>query len=49
MMTDTLKTLGSSTGTLTINFFKLVPELLGVVLIIMNIIYVARKIQQTFK
>jgi flagellar biogenesis protein FliO len=49
MEMDTVKTLGTSTGTLTVNFLKLVPELLGVVLIIMNIIYVARKIQQTFK
>ena len=48
-MEDTLKTVGTSTGTLAVNWLQLVPEVLGVVLIIANIIYVVRKIQQTFK
>ena len=48
-MTDTLKTIGTSTGTLAVNFWNLVPEVLGVVLIILNIIYVARKIQKSYK
>ena len=48
-MTDTLKTVGTSTGTLAVNWLQLVPELLGIVLIIANIIWVARKIQQTYK
>ncbi len=48
-MEDTLKTIGTSTGTLAVNWLQLVPELLGVVLIIANIIYVIRKIQKTFK
>ena len=48
-MEDTLKTIGTSTGTLAVNWLQLVPELLGIVLIIANIIYVIRKIQKTFK
>tara|TARA_R110002020_G_scaffold463105_1_gene683002 strand:+ start:3395 stop:3541 length:147 start_codon:yes stop_codon:yes gene_type:complete len=48
-MEDTLKTIGTSTGTLAVNWLQLVPELLGVVLIIANIVYVIRKIQKTFK
>ena len=48
-MTDTLKTIGTSTGTLAVNWLQLVPELLGVVLIVVNIVYVIRKIQKTFK
>ena len=48
-MEDTLKTVGTSTGTLAVNWLELVPELLGVVLIIANIIWVVRKIQQTYK
>ena len=49
MMEDTLKTVGTSTGTLAINWLQLVPEVLGAVLIIANIIWVVRKIQKTFK
>ena len=49
MMGDTLKTVGTSTGTLAVNFWNLVPELLGIVLLIANIIYVMRKIQKTYK
>ena len=49
MMEDTLKTVGTSTGTLAINWLELVPELLGIVLIIANIVWVVRKIQQTYK
>jgi flagellar biogenesis protein FliO len=48
-MEDTLKTIGTSSGTLAVNWLQLVPELLGVVLIIANIVYVIRKIQKTFK
>ena len=48
-MEDTLKTIGTSTGTLAVNWLQLVPELLGVILIIAKIIYVIRKIQKTFK
>ena len=48
-MEDTLKTVGTSTGTLAVNWLQLVPEVLGVVLIIANIIWVVRKIQKTFK
>ena len=49
MMTDTLKTIGTSTGTLAVNFWNLVPEVLGVFLIILNIIYVAIKIHKSYK
>ena len=48
-MEDTLKTVGTSTGTLMVNIWNLVPELLGIVLIILNIIYVVRKIQKSHK
>ena len=48
-MTDTLKTVGTSTGTILVNWWNLVPEILGIVLIIANIIYVIRKIQQSYK
>ena len=48
-MEDTLKTVGTSTGTLAVNWLQLVPEVLGVVLIIANIVWVVRKIQKTFK
>ena len=47
MMTDTVKTVGTSTGTLAVNFWNLVPDLLGIILIIMNIIYVYIKITKT--
>tara|TARA_R100000808_G_C2129927_1_gene139321 strand:- start:508 stop:654 length:147 start_codon:yes stop_codon:yes gene_type:complete len=46
MMEDTLKTIGTSTGTLMVNFWNLVPDILGVILIIMNILYVYYKIQK---
>ena len=49
MMTDTLKTVGTSTGTLAVNWLQLVPEVLGIVLIVANIVWVVRKIQQTYK
>ena len=47
MMTDTVKTVGTSTGTLAVNWLQLVPEILGIVLIIANIVWVVRKIQKT--
>ena len=48
-MEDTIKTVGTSTGTLIVNIWQLVPELLGIVLIILNIVYVVRKILKTYK
>jgi hypothetical protein len=48
-MEDTLKTVGTSTGTLAVNFWNLVPEVLGVVLIVANIIYVGMKIYKLYK
>ena len=43
-MEDTLKTVGTSTGTLAVNFWNLVPDALGIILIVMNIVYVYYKI-----
>ena len=45
-MTDSLKTIGSSIGTIALNVWKLVPEALGVMLIILNIVYVIIKINK---
>ena len=39
-MVDTLKTVATSTGTIIVNVWNLVPEALGVLLIVLNIIYV---------
>ena len=48
-MNDSLKAVGSSTGTIIVNIWQLVPEALGVVLIIMNIIYIWLKIKRLSK
>ena len=48
-MNDSLKALGTSTGTLIVNIWELVPETLGVVLIILNIIYIWLKIKKLSK
>ena len=45
-MTDSLKTIGTSMGTIIVNVWELVPETLGVLLIILNIIYVFLKIKK---
>ena len=45
MMIDTLKTVGTSTGTLIVNIWNLVPEVLGIILLISNIVYVIKKIK----
>ena len=47
-MNDSLKTIGTSMGTLIVNVLELVPEALGVVLIILNIIYVVLKIKKEY-
>ena len=47
-MTDTLKTIGTSMGTIIVNVWELVPEALGVLLIILNIIYVFIKIKKEY-
>ena len=49
IMVDSLKTIGTSTGTIIVNIWQLVPEALGVVLIIMNIIYIWLKIKRLSK
>ena len=48
-MVDSLKAIGTSTGTLIVNIWQLVPEALGVLLIIMNIIYIWLKIKRLSK
>ena len=47
-MTDTLKTVGTSVSTIIVNVGELVPEALGVLLIILNIIYVFLKIKKEY-
>ena len=47
-MTDSLKTVGTSMGTIIVNVWELVPEALGVLLIILNIIYVFLKIKKEY-
>ena len=47
-MTDTLKTIGTSIGTIVVIVWELVPEALGVLLIILNIIYVFLKIKKEY-
>ena len=47
-MTDTLKTIGTSMGTIAVNIWELVPEALGVLLIVLNIIYVFLKIKKEY-
>ena len=44
-----MKAVGSSTGTLIVNIWNLVPEALGVVLIVMNIVYIWLKIKKISK
>ena len=45
-MTDSLKTIGTSMGTIMVNVWELVPEALGIILIVLNIIYVILKIKK---
>ena len=47
-MTDSLKTIGTSMGTIIVNVWELVPEALGVLLIVLNIIYVFLKIKKEY-
>ena len=48
-MNDSLKAIGTSASTIIVNIWNLVPEALGVVLIIMNIIYIWLKIKRLSK
>lgn len=48
-MNDSLKAIGSSTGTIIVNIWNLVPETLGIVLLVMNIIYIWLKIKRLTK
>ena len=47
-MTESLKTVGTSIATIVVNVWELVPEALGVLLIILNIIYVFLKIKKEY-
>ena len=47
-MTDTLKTIGTSVSTIIVNVWELVPEALGALLIILNIVYVILKIKKEY-
>ena len=47
-MTDSLKTIGTSVGTIVVNVWELVPEALGVLLIVLNIVYVMLKIKKEY-
>ena len=47
-MTDSLKTIGTRVGTIIVNVWELVPEALGVLLIVLNIIYVFLKIKKEY-
>tara|TARA_R110002096_G_scaffold290901_6_gene485156 strand:+ start:154 stop:297 length:144 start_codon:yes stop_codon:yes gene_type:complete len=47
-MTDSLKTIGTSMGTIAVNIWNLVPEGLGLLLIVLNIIYVLLKIKKEY-
>jgi hypothetical protein len=47
-MNDSLKTIGTSMGTIIVNIWELVPEALGVLLIILNIVYVILKIKKEY-
>ena len=48
-MIDSLKTIGTTTGTLIVNIWQLVPEVLGAILIIFNILYIWLKIKKLYK
>ena len=43
------QTIGTTTGTLILNIWQLVPEVLGVILIILNIFYIWLKIKKLYK
>ena len=47
-MSDSLKAIGTSTGTLIVNIWELVPGALGVLLIMLNIVYVLMKIKKEY-
>lgn len=48
-MSDSLKAIGTSMGTLLVNVWQLVPETLGLVLIVLNIVYIWLKIKKISK
>lgn len=47
-MIDSLKTIGTSMGTIIVNVWDLVPESLGLLLIVLNIIYILIKIKKEY-
>ena len=48
-MNDSLKVVGSSFSTIVINVWNLVPETLGIILLILNIAYIWLKIKRLIK
>ena len=44
-MSDSLKAVGTSVSTIMVNVWNIVPEALGALLIVLNIIYVILKIE----
>ncbi len=48
-MTDSLKVIGSSFSTIALNIWELVPEALGIILLILNIVYIWLKIKRFIK
>ena len=48
-MEDSIKAIGTSTGTILINMWNLVPDLLGIILLILNIAYILLKIKRFYK
>jgi|TARA_R110002074_G_scaffold304609_1_gene475859 hypothetical protein len=47
-VTDSLKTIGTSVGTIVVNVWELVPEALGILLIVLNIVYIMLKIKKEY-
>jgi len=47
-VTDSLKTIGTSVSTIVVNVWELVPETLGLLLIVLNIVYVILKIKKEY-
>jgi hypothetical protein len=46
---DSLKVIGSSFSTIALNVWNLVPEVLGVILLALNIVYIWLKIKRFIK
>ncbi len=47
-MSDSLKAVGTSVSTIMVNVWNIVPEALGALLIVLNIIYIILKIKKEY-